>query len=188
MGQLASDMRYAFRSMLRERSFTAISLAALALGIGANTAIFTVVNAVLLNPLPYPQSDRIMRVGRKFPDGGFGTSISIPKYMVWRNNRAFEAMTLYSQTGPSVNLGNGDRPNEVKAAQVSRDYFKVFGVSPLMGRTFTEIEDMPKGPQAAIVTYRLWQGKLGADPEHSGAEHSAQQAALHRSGRATARV
>jgi predicted permease len=161
MGQFAADVRYAIRSMLRERGFTAISLAALALGIGANTAIFTVVNAVLLNPLPYPEPERIMQFARTFSEGGYGASLSVPKYMVWRNNRAFESMTLYNQNGPSVNLGSGDVLNEVKATQVSRDFFKVFGAKMLMGRTFTEAEDLPQGPPAAVVSYRLWQGKLG---------------------------
>ena len=139
---LAADIRYASRMMRRSPGFTAIAVAALALGIGANTAIFTVVNAVILKPLPYPHPERIVRLGRKYPDG-FGDSNSIPKYMTWRHNDVFEAMTLYAQSGPAVNLGSGDRPNEVKAGSVSKDYFQVFGVAPLQGRSFTEAEDLP---------------------------------------------
>src|SRR5579885_928294 len=105
MGTLASDVRYAFRMIRANPGFTAVAVAALALGIGANTAIFTVVNAVLLQPLPYPQPDRIMRVGRKYPNGQ-GYSNSIPKYMTWRNSRVFDALALYGQSTPGMNLGS----------------------------------------------------------------------------------
>ena len=149
--------------MLRKSAgFTAVAVAALALGIGANTAIFTVVNAVLLNPLPYPQPDRIMKLGRKFSNG-VGYSNSIPKYMAWRRNQAFEAMTLYDFGALGMNLGAGSPPDQIKAAHVSADYFKVFGGSPVVGRGFTDPEDLPKGPQAAVISYGLWQSRFGGD-------------------------
>src|SRR5204862_6926506 len=94
MDTFIADLKYALRTMRRNLGFTAIALAALAIGIGANTAIFTVVDAVLLQPLPYPQPARIMKVSRQFPNG-VGTSCSIPKYMAWRQNDVFEAMALY---------------------------------------------------------------------------------------------
>jgi predicted permease len=159
----AADIRYAFRTMKSNPGFTAIAVSALALGIGANTAIFTVVNAVLLKPLPYPNAERLVRLGRKFPNN-FGSSNSIPKYMAWRHNDVFEAMTLYSDSGLALNLGVGDRPNEVKAFTVSREYFQVFGATPFRGRTFTEAEDLPDGAPAAVLSYRLWQTRMGADP------------------------
>src|SRR5215472_1622665 len=158
----AADLCYAVRMMRSSPGFTAIAVAALALGIGANTAIFTVVNAVILKPLPYPHPERIVRLGRKYPNG-FGDSNSIPKYMTWRHNDVFEAMTLYAEGGPAVNLGSGDRPNEVKGGSVSKDYFQVFGVAPLLGRSFTEAEDLPGGAPAAVLSYSLWQSRLGGD-------------------------
>src|SRR5438309_1868631 len=94
MQTLVADVRYALRTMRRNIGFTTIALAALAIGIGANTAIFTVVDAVLLQPLPYPQSDRIMKLGRRYPTG-MGNSNSIPKYMVWRQNDVFDVMAIY---------------------------------------------------------------------------------------------
>src|SRR5580658_3506102 len=100
---LAADIRYALRMMRSNPGFTAIAVAALALGIGANTAIFTVVNAVLLQPLPYPQPDRIMRLGRKYLNNQVGYSNSIPKYMAWRHNDVFEALALYGDSGPAAN-------------------------------------------------------------------------------------
>jgi putative ABC transport system permease protein len=167
MATLAADLRYSLRMIRGNPGFTCIAVAALALGIGANTAIFTVVNAVILRPLPYPQPDRIMRLGRKFPDG-VGYSISIPKYMTWRRNDAFEATTLYGDSGPAMNLGSGDRPNEVKTARVSQQFFQVFGVAPLMGRVFTDAEDAPNGPAAALIGYNLWQTRLGGDAQILG--------------------
>ncbi len=158
-----ADIRYALRMMRSNPGFTAIAVAALALGIGANTAIFTVVNEVVLRPLPYPHPDRLVRLERKYPNG-YGDSNSIPKFMTWRNNDVFESMTLYADSAPAVNLGSGDRPNEVKAGSVSKGYFPVFGVVPFMGRGFTEAEDLPDGPLTVVLSYGVWQAKLGADP------------------------
>lgn len=172
METLLADLRYAARMLRGNPGFTTVAVAALALGIGANTAIFTVVNNVLLQPLPYPEPDRIMEVGRAFqaPNGAqnYGYSNSIPKYMVWRHNDAFEAFALFGQSGPSVRIGTGDRPEQAKALHTSQDYFRVFGVSPLMGRTFSAQEDAPNGPAVAVVSYSLWQSRLGGEPSLIG--------------------
>src|SRR6266496_4249301 len=152
METFVADLRYALRTMRRHMSFTAIALAALAIGIGANTAIFTVVDAVLLQPLPYPQPDRIMKLGRRYPNG-VGNSNSIPKYMVWRQNDVFDAMAIYDFGSLGMNVGTGNPPQTVKSVHVSRDYFKVFGTAPLAGRTFSEAEDLPNGPAVVILAY-----------------------------------
>jgi predicted permease len=167
MGAFTADLRYAWRAMRTSPGFTAVALAALALGIGANTAIFTVVNSVMLEPLPYPQPDRLVRLGRQFPNGN-GYSNSIPKYMAWRQNDVFEAMTLYDFSPLSMNLGAGDRPEPVKCAHASRDYFRVFGAKTSLGRTFTEAEDLPNGPPVAVLSHHLWRNRLGADPQLIG--------------------
>ena len=163
MMNLAADLRYAARMLRKSPGFTAIAVSALALGIGANTAIFTVVNAVLLQPLPYPQPDRIMRLARKFPNGP-GFSISIPKFMAWRQNDVFEAMALSDQAGPGLALGSGDHAESVRGPHVSQDYFKVLGLAPRLGRTFTANEDQPSGPRVAVLSDRLWRSRLGGDP------------------------
>ena len=172
METLLADLRYAARMLRGNPGFTGVAVAALALGIGANTAIFTVVNDVLLQPLPYPEPDRIMEVGRAFqrPNGGenYGYSNSIPKYMVWRQNDAFGSFALFGQSGPSVRIGTGDRPEQAKALHASQDYFRVFGVAPLMGRTFNAQEDAPNGPAVAVVSYNLWQSRLGGEPSLIG--------------------
>jgi len=167
MQTLAADLRYAFRMMRRNISFTAIAVVALGLGIGANTAIFTVVDAVLLQPLPYPQPHRIMKLGRQFR-AGVGYSNSIPKYMAWRQNQVFESMAIYDFGALAMNLGSGNPPQQVNGVHVSQDYFKVFGVSPLVGRTFTQEEDLPNGPAVAVIGYGLWQSRFGASRDVLG--------------------
>jgi ABC-type antimicrobial peptide transport system permease subunit len=141
METLLADLRYALRTMRRNLGFTVIALAALALGIGANTAIFTVVDGVLLQPLPYPQPDRIMKLGRQFPTG-VGYSISIPKYMAWRQNDVFDAMALYDFGALAMNVGSGNPPQpisrertmtEVLAGAVARQSFNTVLLSIFAG-------------------------------------------------------
>lgn len=167
MGGLLSDLRHSVRVLLSSVGFTSIAIAALALGIGANTAIFSVVNTVLLQPLPYPEPDRIMRIERGFPQG-VGSSSSIPKFMAWKNNQTFESMTLYDFQTLGLNLGSGDRPEQVQGVHVSRDYFRVFGVAPAMGRAFLSQEDLPAGAKVAVVSNDLWKNRLGGDPSMVG--------------------
>jgi len=160
METLLADVRYALRTMRRNWTFTAIAVAALAIGIGANTAIFTVVDAVLLQPLPYREPDRLMKLGRQYRTE-VGYSNSIPKYMTWRHNDVFEAMTIYDFASLSMNLGSSSPPEPIKAVHISADYFKVFGVTPIAGRQFAEAEDLPHGPAVAILSYGIWQSRFG---------------------------
>jgi putative ABC transport system permease protein len=164
---LAADLRYALRMLRKNPSFTAIAITALALGIGTNTAIFTVVQAVLLQQLPYPQPDRLVQLGHKYAQG-YGWSNSVPMYMAWRNNHVFAWMTLYDQGGLSLNLTSGDRPVQVNGAHVSKDYFNVFGVQPQIGRSFNVSEDSPGGPRVAIISYGFWQSHFNRDKEIIG--------------------
>jgi predicted permease len=163
-----ADIRYALRMMRRNPGFTAVAIAALALGIGANTAIFTVVNSVLLQPLPFSEPDRIMQLGRQSPNNEDGFSNSIPEYMVWRQSKAFEAMTICGWGGPGMNLGSSDRPEQVKSLQASAGYFRVFGVSPLIGRTYTPAEDLPGGSKVVVIGYSIWKSHFGGAPEIIG--------------------
>jgi putative ABC transport system permease protein len=168
MDWILADVRQALRMMLKNPGFTTVAVAALALGIGANTAIFSVVDKVLLEPLPYPESDRLVRLTRKFPDGAGKDAVSIPKYMTWRQNNVFSAMALYDQTSPGFNLSTGDAPEPIRGVHVSVDYFKVFGINPEMGRGFTSSEDSPNGPKAAVIAYGLWKSHFGGDPQILG--------------------
>ena len=163
MENLIADLRHAMRVFWKSPGFTAIAIAALALGIGANTAIFSVINVVLLKPLPYPEPGRLMQLGRLFPNG-VGNSSSVPKFNTWKKNDVFEAITAYDFAGPGMNIGGRDRPEQVKGIHISAEYFRVFGATPAIGRTFTSQEDLPGGPKVAIISYTLWKDRFAADP------------------------
>lgn len=164
MESLLADLRQALRTLRKNPGFTCVALAALTIGIGANTSIFSVVDKILLQPVPYKDPDSLVLLGRRYTNG-VGFSNSIPKYMMWRNNNVFSSMAIYDQEGPGLNLSSGDHPQQIKGAHVSADYFKVFGVSPLMGRNFTTLEDVPNGPKAAIISESLWRTHFGSDPK-----------------------
>ena len=165
---LVQDVRYAVRMLLRSPGFTATAVAALALGIGANTAIFTVVNKVLLEPLSYPQPDRLVELELSGPQGN-GDVTSVTKFNVWRaQTQVFEAVAGYGGQGPGVNLTGGDRPEQLRAMRASADYFPVFGVPLEMGRAYTREEDVPGGPKLALLSYGLWRNEFGGDPKIVG--------------------
>jgi putative ABC transport system permease protein len=164
METLLADIRQSLRTLRKNPGFSLVAIAALAIGIGANTGIFSVVNKVLLQPLPYHDPESLVTLGRKYPNG-VQYSNSIPKYMAWRNNTVFSSMALYDDEGPGFNLSTGDRPEQIKGAHVSEDYFKVFAVSPLIGRAFTHAEDLPNGPKAALISENLWRTRFASDPK-----------------------
>jgi len=163
MSAFTQDLQYTLRVLRKNPGFTAVAVSALALGIGANTAIFSVLNGVLLQPLPFKDSDRLVQVGRAFRDGCCG-SASIPKYMAWRQaSAAFDGMTAYDFVGPGLNLGGTNTPEQVKGIHVSADFFSVFGAAPAIGRVFTSEEDRPGGPRLAVISSGLWKRRWGAD-------------------------
>jgi len=165
---LLLDVRFALRTLRRSPGFTATAILALALGIGANTAIFTVINTVLLQPLSYPHSERIVELLRRFPNGE-GGSVSIPKFIVWREqNDVFEASAVYDFAGPGINITGGDRPEQIKGIRASSGYFAVFGAPVATGRTYTEEEDRPLGPKVAVISNGLWKSRFGGDPDVVG--------------------
>ena len=159
---LRQDIRQALRTLRNDPGFTLVALTALTIGIGANTSIFSVVDRVLLRPLPYRDPDSIVQLGRKFPIG-ISYVASIPKYMIWRENDVFSSMALYDLEGPGFNIDTGDFPEQIKGAHVSADYFTVFGISPVIGRTFNQAEDRPNGPKAALISENLWRSHFGSD-------------------------
>ena len=166
MQTLLQDLRYALRMLRKNPGFTAVAVLTLALGIGANTAIFTVVNAVLLKPLPYPDPDRIVQLMLSSPawDPGRNANVtSIPKFMAWREEtQIFKDIAAYDDGG-GVNLTGGDRPEQLKVLQVSADYFRLFGAPVEIGRTFSAEEDQPNGPRLVVVSNGLWHRRFGGD-------------------------
>jgi predicted permease len=162
MRTLAADIRHSVRVLLKSPGFTVVAILALALGIGANTAIFSVIDRVLMRPLPFPESERILRIQRHFPNGD-ASSVSIPKFMAWRQCQAFQSMAAYDFGSVSLNLGAGDRPDPVGAVHVSAGFFDVFGVKAVLGRAFTEQEDLPNGGKFTVLTFNTWRNRLGGD-------------------------
>jgi putative ABC transport system permease protein len=157
-------IRDGFRTLTKTPGFTAVAVVTLALGIGANTAIFSVVNTVLLQPLSYPNPDRLVELVWTSGDGNNDIA-SIPKFNVWRQQtQVFDSVAAYDFAGPGINLTGGDRPEQVKGIHVSADYFRVFGAPMALGRTFTPEEDRPGGPAVAVISNGLWQSRFGGDP------------------------
>jgi len=164
METLLQNLRYAFRTLRNSPGFAAVAILTLALGIGANTAIFSVVNAVLLQPLSYPHPDRLVELELTSPQGN-GDVTSIPKFNVWREQTdVFDSVAAYDFSGPGINLTGGDRPELIKGIHVSAEYFRVFGAPVALGRTFTPEEDRPGGPAVVVISNGLWRNRFGGDP------------------------
>jgi predicted permease len=164
---LWNDIKHSLHMFLKNPGFTIAAVAALALGIGANTAIFTVVNAVLLKPLSYPDADRIVQFQSTFPDGKNEVA-SITKFHNWqRLTSVFAEVAAYDFGGPGFNI-TGDRPEQVHGIHVTEGYFRLFGAPVLLGRTFTPPEDLPNGGKVVVLSYGLWQRNFGGDPNIVG--------------------
>jgi predicted permease len=163
MEKLIQDIRYGFRTLMKRPGFTVIAVITLALGIGANTAIFSVVNAVLLRPLPYPEAQKLMWIGQVYD--GNQQAAGEPKFLFWReHSQVFEAMAATSgYGGAGGNLAGGNQAEYVEGVRVSQDFFRVLGVEPALGRAFTEAEDAPGGERVAILSDALWHRSFGAD-------------------------
>jgi hypothetical protein len=151
------DLRIAVRSLAKQRTWTAVAIMTLALGSGANTALFTIVNATLLRPLPYPDSDQIVSVSEMDKGIDHGT-VPVPTFTEWgRAAASFSAIAAYAST--SAVLGSVDVPEVVDGARVSASYFRVFGLNASRGRVFTADEDRPGSPGAGALppTRRSWE-------------------------------
>jgi putative ABC transport system permease protein len=168
METLLQDLKHSLRMFRQSPGFTVTAVAALALGIGANTAIFSVVNTVLLKPLPYTEPGRIMSIMLTSPRGN-GWVSSVPKFNVWKEQtRAFQDVSMFDGGGPGINLTSGDRPEQLKAMRASEAYFRLFGAPIALGRTFTAEEDRPRGGRFAVLSDGLWRRRFGADPKLLG--------------------
>ena len=166
MHDLIQDLRYALRTLRRRPDFTAVALLTLALGIGANSAIFSVVHTVLLQPLPFAEPDRLVQIWESRVDRGWNrASVAPGNYWDLKDmNRTFEDLGVFS--GQSMNLTGGEFPQRISAGRVSAGFFSILGVRPVMGRTFIAGEDDPgRDNQVAVLGYRFWQNQFGSDPE-----------------------
>jgi predicted permease len=167
MDDFWQDLRYAFRVLIANPAFTVTAVAALALGIGANTAIFTVVNAVLLKPLSYPDPERMVQLMNTGPDGQWAAA-SPTKFNNWRaQTSVLQDVTAYDFGGPGFNL-TGAVPEQIHGIHASEAYFRLFGAPVMLGRTFTPQEDSPNGGHVVVISYGLWQRKFGGNPKIVG--------------------
>ena len=168
MRTFAADLRHSLRTMLRTPAFALAVVGVLALGIGANTAIFSIVDAVLLRPLPFAQPERLVRLYTRTPDGQ-PFEVSPGKFYDWqRSARSFEAMALYSCCGfRELALSGTGSARTVHATAVGAGFFDVMRARPMLGRTFRREEDAP-GNRVAVVSERFWRKELGGDPEIIG--------------------
>ncbi|HEV8485542.1 MAG TPA: ABC transporter permease [Blastocatellia bacterium] len=164
METFTHDLRYAVRMLLKKPGFAAIVILALAIGIGANTAIFSVVNGILLRPLPYPDPDRIVMVWMNNTRMKVDQDIhSYPNYVDYRDqNQSFEQIAAYS--GVSLNLTGSGEPERVIGSMSTANLFSVLGVQPMLGRAYTVEEEEPGRDQVVVLGYGLWQRRFGGDP------------------------
>ncbi|MGC2582822.1 MAG: ABC transporter permease [Acidobacteriaceae bacterium] len=167
MSDFRSDLRYALRMLIGNPAFTITAIAALALGIGVNTAIFTVVDNVLLKPLTYPEPDRMVQFMNTFSDGN-SPGASPVNFNTWRaQTSVFQDVAAYDFGGPGFNL-TGAVPEQVHGIHVSEAYFRLFGAPVILGRTFTPQEDSPNGGHFVVLSYGFWQRKFGGNPHIIG--------------------
>ena len=160
------DIRQGLRTLLKYKSFTMIAVAVIALGVGANTAIFSVINAVLLRSLPYQDEDRLVMIWENDTlEGNPKNSVAPANFADFREqSQVFDQLGTYSQPA-GLNLTTADEPERVQASAVSANFFSVLGVRPALGRSFLPEEDKPGAAPVAIITAGLWQRRFGADPQ-----------------------
>ena len=165
METLLRDIRYGIRSLLKRPAFTVVALIALALGIGANTAIFSLVNAVLLRPLPFPESDRLVWVWGNIRNAGSHASVSPLDFLDYRKqNKTFEQFAATFGVPLHLNLTGSGEPERLTAAGVTGNYFQALGVRPALGRTFLLENESPGRDQVTVLSYGLWQKRFAGDP------------------------
>src|SRR6202043_2621477 len=150
-------LRFAFRQLIKNPAFSAVAIITLALGIGANTAIFSIVNAVLLRPLPYPDADRIM-VLNESSGPGQDYSVALPDYFDWqKDNTVFEHLACTHKESRNLSGIPGREPERISCASVTRNFFNIIGLPPELGRTFSEDAANVGGPPVVVISDRPWQ-------------------------------
>ena len=165
--RIVQDVRYAIRTLRRAPGFTGVACATLALGIGATTAIFTIVDSVLLRSLPFPEPQRLMMIWERPSRTDRRNVVSMSNYLAWQDrNRAFDAIAAFHRV--PMNVMGGDEPIQVSGAGVTADFFRVLGVAPLLGRTFVRGEDAVGAAPVVVLTYGFWQRQYGGDPSAVG--------------------
>ena len=162
MTRLVQDVRYGFRMLAKSPGFTVVAVLTIALGIGANTAIFSVVRAVLLKSLPYPEPEQLVSI-REVQSHSGDMSVSWMNFLDWREqSQSFERLAV-TRADRFILTGAGE-PTQLRAGRVSAAFFPLLGAKPIVGRTFSEVEDAPSAAPATVLSYALWRTRFGADP------------------------
>jgi predicted permease len=162
LGDLWQDLRFGARVLRKQPAFTFVAVLTLALGIGANTVLFSVINAVLLRPMPFPESDRVVALYETFKPSGT-SALSVPNLRDWQQqNTVFEGIAAY--VGGAFNLQTGDSPQRLQGLSVAANYFDVLGIKPQLGRTFLQGEDEAGSERVVVLSDALWRSGFGADP------------------------
>jgi putative ABC transport system permease protein len=168
LGELIADVRYGVRQLRRSPGFTAVAIITLALGVGANTAIFSVVDAILLRPLPYRDPGRLIYISEFWPHESNVKTVPSPDFANWsEHGRLFDGLAAYGG-GAELNLTSTEEPERVQGARVTADFFTVLGIQPFMGRSFLREEDRPGGRKVVLLSCELWQRRFGADAKIVG--------------------
>src|SRR5205809_4062956 len=163
METLLRDLRYGIRSLLKRPGFTAVTIIILALGIGANTTVFSLMDAVLLRSLPVRNANEIVEIATRTTGGGLHPDFSYPLYAAMReSNSELAGMIAYADS--SFGLSAGDQTERLRGEYVSANYFDVLGVRPSTGFTFTRDDERPGAQQVAVISYALWNRRFGGDP------------------------
>src|SRR5580692_5610763 len=171
VSKLGRNLKFAARQLFKSPGFTIVAVLILALGIGANTAIFSVVHAVLLEPLPFQDPDRLVQIWHVPPQSSFPGmtrfAVSAANFLDWqRQNDVFEQMSLY-HFGSYDLIGSG-KPESIRAGVVSSEFFSVLGVQPILGRVFSPEENQPGKDHEAVLSWNLWKERFAADPNIVG--------------------
>lgn len=157
------DIRFALRSLRKTPGFTAVAIVVIAVGIGANTAVFSVINTVLLKPLTYPDPRSLVHLMNTGDRGSF-PGANVPKFNIWRQQKGiFQQVAAYDSGGAGLNLTGSDKPEQVQGVHVSAEYFSVLGAPVVAGRTFTVAEDSPHGGNVVVLSYGLWKRQFDGD-------------------------
>src|SRR5262245_53086129 len=163
METLLQDLRYGLRTLFKNPGFAVVAVLALALGIGANTAIFSVVNAVLLRPLPFPDPDRLAIVVSVNPAKGFPRfPASPPDFLDWRAEGIFQEMAAVD--GSPYNLSEGDEPERLTGSRITASFFTVIGIRPILGRDLVAEDDRDGADPVVLIGHGLWSRRFGSDP------------------------
>ncbi|HEY5883982.1 MAG TPA: ABC transporter permease [Pyrinomonadaceae bacterium] len=168
MDKVIQDLRFALRVYANNKTFTVIAVLALSIGIGSNIAVFSVVNALFLRPLPYPESERLVQIGRLRTDGP-SYPLTYTRFRFYeQNNRTLDSFAAYDVVGSSLSVSTGDTPHLIQSSRVSANFFRVLGINPLLGRTFVSEDEQPNDAPLVVISHGTWSRLFGNDPDVVG--------------------